>query len=69
MELSPPRLPELLRLDRLEAGRAPPESCGVCTSILKRAVAVTLVTWPEGEEHLEEPLLEPWRWGGKWVLA
>ena len=53
--LSPPRLPELLRLDLLEEGLAP--SWGVWTSILNRAVAVTLVTCPDGEEQREEPLL------------
>ena len=60
LEPSPPRLlPELLRLDLdLEEDRALPEdSWGVCTSILKRAVAVTFVTCPDGEEHREEPLL------------
>lgn len=60
VEPSPPRLlPELLRLDLdLEEGRPPPEdSWGVWTSILNRAVAVTFVTWPDGEEQREEPLL------------
>jgi hypothetical protein len=51
---SPPRLPELLRRDRREEGRAPPSCAGVCSSSLNLAVAVTLVTWPEGEEQREE---------------
>jgi len=58
VELSPPRDPELLLLDLLDDGLVPDvDSWGVCTSILNRAVAVTFVTWPEGEEHREEPLL------------
>ena len=58
VELSPPRDPELLLLDLLDDGLVPDvDSWGVCTSILNRAVAVTFVTWPEGEAHREEPLL------------
>ena len=60
VEASPPRLPELLRRLLREFGLAP-DSRGVCSSSLNLAVAVTLVTWPAGEEQREEPPLVLWK--------
>ena len=61
-EDSPPLLLELLLRDLREEGLLE-LSMAVCSSTLNLAVAVTLVTLPapwEGDELLDDPVLEPW---------